>query len=133
MSLIDTAAEMFKQQLGENGSNIDTDGITSALSDLLGEQNGSLDLGGLISKFQNVDLGALVNGWLGDGANESLSADSLRDLLGGDQVSEFASKLNLDSNSAAETLSKMLPELLDKNSQGGSLKDIASDILGKLF
>jgi len=133
MSLIDTAAEMFKQQLGENGSNIDTDGITSALSDLLGEQNGSLDLGGLISKFQNVDLGALVNGWLGDGANESLSADSLRDLLGGDQVSEFASKLNLDSNSAAETLSKMLPELLDKNSQGGSLKDIASDMLGKLF
>ena len=68
----------------------------------------------------------------------NLSADQLTDMLGSDKIGAFASKLGVGSEDAASGLSNMIPELLDKTSQGGAIsndliKDIGGSLLGKLF
>jgi len=133
MSLLATAADLFKQHLGDSGSNLDVDTIMSAMSDLFNTESGELNIGAIIEKVQAGGLANMVNSWLGDGQNEAMSADSILGIFGNDQISQFASQLNLDSSSAAEGLSNMIPDLLDKNNEGGNLAGAAASMLGGLF
>jgi len=94
-----------------------------------------LDIGALVSQFssQGGGLAALASSWLGDGENEALSASSLMSMLGENKISEFASSVGVDSDTAANGLSDMIPDLINQSSSGGSvLKDVAGS-LGKKF
>lgn len=133
MSLIETAAELFKQHLGESGSNLDVSSIVSALSGLLKTENGELDLGALLSQVQSGDLADMAASWLGNGGNAPMSVDNIMNLFGDDQLNDFASQLNIGKTEAADGLSGMIPKLIDAKSEDGNLAGIASGILGKLF
>ncbi len=80
-----------------------------------------LDIAGIAEKLKEGGLGDQLSSWLGDGENESVSADQLTNALGADKIGEMASKLGVDSGAAAETLSQAMPSLLDKLSSGGNL------------
>ena len=80
-----------------------------------------LDMGGIVEKLKSGGLGDQVSSWLGDGENEPVSADQITSALGADKIDEMASKLGVDSSSAAETLSQAVPSLMDKMSSGGNL------------
>ena len=104
-----------------------------ALQSLIGGADGQLDLGGLVSKMtESGNLGSLVSSWLGDGANEAIDADGIMSLFGSDKLAAFAEQLGVDQASAADGLTSMLPELLDKSSSGGSLLDMAGGAGGLL-
>ena len=61
------------------------------------------------------------------------------ELPGSDKVAEFASKLNVDEDTAVSGLADMLPQMVDKSSSGGSLLDSVGGVgglmgmAGKLF
>lgn len=64
--------------------------VTNALSSLLGDGQGNIDLAGLASKMAySGDLGSVVNSWLGDEANSSISADDIMGLMGENQIADF--------------------------------------------
>ena len=133
-SLLKIGAQAFinSNKSGDAGSGLDIGNLGSALSNLLGGGQGGLDLSSLVSKFSSAGLGNLVNSWLGDGANESISADQITEMFGSNKISEFASKLGLSQNEAAGGLTDALPQLVDKASSGGSLLDSIGGLSGVL-
>ena len=127
-------SEIGAQLLSENlGLDVDANTIATALSGLLGDGQGGIDLAGLANKMtQNGDLGSLVSSWLGDGANGAISADSLTGLLGEGGVASFAQSVGIDPANAAQGLADMLPQVMDQASSGGSLLDAAGGLDGLL-
>ena len=133
-SLLRLGAEVFinSNKSGEAGSGLNIGNLVPILSGLLGGGQGGIDLSSLISKFSSAGLGNVVNSWLGDGANESISANQISEMFGSDQISEFASKLGLSQEEAAGGLSDAIPQMVDKASSGGSLLDSIGGLSGAL-
>lgn len=121
MDLMKHAAEIFQQKLGASAKNLDISTIISALSGLLGDGKGNLDLANIISKLNANGLSGMLNSWLGDGANKSISTSQITEIFGAGAINNFASKLDLNKETAASGLADMLPQLLDQQSSGGSL------------
>lgn len=134
MDLMKLGTELILSKLGNSTSE---SGISSALSSLLGGTNsgeGGLDLGSLVSNMigNGGGLENIVGSWLGDGDNEAVSATQIKDILGGDKISEFASKLGIDEDLAADSLAEAVPQMVDKGSSGGSLLDAVGGVDGVL-
>ncbi|MDX1734017.1 MAG: YidB family protein [Halioglobus sp.] len=129
MDIAQLATQLFSEKMGQEGG----EGLTSALSSLLGDGQGGFDLAGLASKMsQNGDLGDIVGSWLGDGENSPISADKLLGLLGEDQVADFASQVGTDPENAANSLAEVLPQVMDQASSGGNLLDSVGGVEGLL-
>lgn len=116
MDLKDFAAQLLKDKLS---TNVDTDQAGSALEGLLG--GGGLE--DLVGKFTNGGLAEQAKSWLGDGANATISAAQVTEVLDVEQIKGFAEKLGLDEGAAAEALSNFLPGLIDNASPDGNLLD----------
>lgn len=130
MDLVQMGAELLSKQ---TGTQADTNAIGNALSGLLGDGQGGIDLAGLASKMASSgELGNVLSSWLGDGANSSINAESIMSLLGDSNIADFASKLGIDSQSAAGGLADVVPQLMDKSSSGGSLLDSVGGLDGLL-
>ena len=128
MDILKLGAQLLSDTRG-----VDSDAAAGALSNLLGDGQGSVDLAGLASKMMaSGDLGGIVNSWLGDGANSPIAADSIQSLLGEQRVADFAAQIGTDSGSAAAGLADVLPQLVDRSSSGGSLLDAAGGVEGLL-
>lgn len=128
--------ELILSKLGGN-ANTSESGISSALSGLLGggdSSDGGLDIGSLVSNMlsKGGGLQEIVGSWLGDGDNETVSGSQIKDILGGDKIAEFASKLGIDEDSAADSLAEAVPQMVDKGSSGGSLLDAVGGLEGAI-
>ena len=128
MDFTQLASQLLSEKLGLD---INQDTMTSALSSLLGDGSGGIDFAGLASRMASSgQLGNVLKSWLGDGANDSISADSIMGLLGQDKVADFASKIGTSTDSAASGLADVLPQVMDKASSGGSLLEKAGGLGG---
>jgi len=118
MNFKNLATQLLMQHIdGANNSSH----AASAL-DKLASGDKAFDLGDLVSKFQQTGgLADKAKSWLGDGANQSLSPAQLVDTVGADKISAFATALGIDHKEAGSKLARILPELIDKSSQGGEL------------
>ncbi len=130
--LLRMGAKIFSESnlSGDAGSNLDLGSIVSALSGVTGGQG--FDLGSLMSRLNAGGLGDIAKSWMGDGANDGISADQVTNMLGSDKIAEFASKLGLSNEEAAGGLSEALPKIMDQGSSGGSLLDSIGGIEGAL-
>jgi uncharacterized protein YidB (DUF937 family) len=130
MNLIETATQLLSERLGLQ---IDPATLQSALTSLLGDGRGGLDLGALAGKMASSgELGSMLNSWLGEGENAAISAQGILDLLGEREVGEFAGQIGTDTETAAAGLSDVLPQLMDSASSGGSLLAAAGGVDGLL-
>lgn len=118
MDLLKMGQELLGDKMGDAG------GLMDALSGLTSGEG--LDIGGIADKLKEGGLGDQLGSWLGDGENEPVSADQITGALGSDKIDAVASKLGVDSGSAAEALSQAMPSLMDKMSSGGSLLESAT-------
>lgn len=138
MSLLTMAAQLFISKLGGSGAQLEEGGVVNALQQLLPTEGGELDLGALVAQFTSGGgLASLASSWLGSGENAELSPSSILDVLGSGPVADFAGKLGLEPDTAADGLAQMIPDLIDSNSEGGALTgaagEMAKGLLGKLF
>ncbi|PLW70784.1 YidB family protein [Pseudohalioglobus lutimaris] len=128
MDIVEMGAQMLSEKLGVQ---VDTETVKSALSNLLGDGQGNIDLAALTGKLAaSGGLASVVGSWLGDGGNSPISASSLESLLGENAVADFASSLGTDTATAAGGLADVLPQMVDKASSGGSLLDAAGGLDG---
>ena len=119
MDIVDLGVSLLSEKLNLQ---VDPKTVRGALSSLLGDGSGGIDLGGLAAKMaQNGELGGLLNSWLGDGANAAISPESIKGLFGEGAVEQFASRLDVDSDTAARGLADTLPQMVDSASSGGNL------------
>ncbi len=138
MNIANLATQIFMKKIGASGSSSD---ITSALTNLLGkgkdagsggDSSGDVDIMGMISKFQSGGMSSMVSSWLGDGDNDSMSADQVTNMLGESNISEFASKIGVDPSTALNGLKDTIPDIVDQSSSGGSLLDSFGGLGGVL-
>jgi uncharacterized protein YidB (DUF937 family) len=128
MDILQFGAQMLRDKFG---GSVDMESISGALQGLLGNSAGEIDLAGLAGKFASSgELGNILATWLGDGANAPISSDSLKDILGGERIAEFAGQLGVDTDTAANGLAEAIPQMLDKASSGGNLLEAAGGIGG---
>jgi len=122
MDMMKLATGMLAKKLGG-----DNDMISSVVGGLIGSGNAP-DLGGLVSGLQSKGLGDMASSWLGDGENAPISADQLKDVLGGDKIAAAAAQLGTDEGSLLDGLKDAIPQMVDKSSSGGSLLDAVGGI-----
>lgn len=125
---------------GDSGQGSTQAGLMPALIELVNNYPGGVS--GLIQKFQEAGLGGVVASWVGNGPNEAVTPGQLESALGGDVVNQLAQRSGQDSGSVLDTLSTMLPNLIDQatpngeaslqSSQNNSLLGGLSGMLGKL-
>ncbi len=121
MDILKLGASLLMDKLGDGNSDLGS--ISSALGGLLSDNDGNLNLGNIVSSMQEMGLGSIVESWLGDGDNEAISGEQVKELFGGERISELASQMGTDENSVLAGLSEALPQVVDKSSSGGSLLD----------
>jgi len=128
MDILKLGASLLMDKLGSGDGNLDD--ITSALGNLLSDENGNLDLGNIVSGLQEKGLGSVVESWLGDGENDAISGEQVMELFGSERISQIASQLGSDEGSLLDALSDALPQVVDNASSGGSLLDSIGGLEG---
>jgi uncharacterized protein YidB (DUF937 family) len=130
MDLLQIGSQLLAKQLG---GDVSEEKAGNALSGLLGDGSGGLDIAGLVGKFaSSAALGNIVGSWLGDGGNKSIDPSQLLEMFGGDKLSAFAASLGLNQETATNGLSEVLPSLIDKSSSGGDLLESVGGLGGAL-
>jgi uncharacterized protein YidB (DUF937 family) len=78
-------------------------------------------LAGLVEGFTKGGLGDLVSSWVGTGQNLPATADQIAKGLGATKLGAIASQLGVTPEQASSTLSKVLPDIVDKLTPNGKL------------
>ncbi len=130
MDLMKIGTQLVMSKLGGGSGN--SGAITSMLGGILSGGDKAGGMNGLLSGMKEKGLGSIADSWLGDGDNEEISADQMRDVIGGDKVSQMASEMGTDEGSLLDTLRDALPQMVDKGSSGGSILDSVGGLSGAL-
>ena len=117
MDFKNIASGMLADKLG-----VDSAQVGGIMDKLVGNSD-KMDVAGLLGNLKEQGLGDIAESWLGDGANQSISADQLKSAMGAEQVTQAAAQLGTDEGSLLGGLQAALPQLVDKASSGGSLLD----------
>jgi len=119
MGILDKAIEM----LGGNHlpmMDARTRLLQTALS-LLANNGQTGGLHGLVGRFEEAGLGNVVQSWIGTGENAPVTGRQLQQVLGPRQLQQIAEETGMDEDQAADQLSGMLPDLVDKLTPGGHI------------
>ena len=81
------------------------------------QQHGGLPV--LVQKFESQGLGSVVQSWISNGPNHSITADQLQQVLGSDAVTQLASKLGLNPQELMQKLAQILPDAVNKMTPDG--------------
>jgi uncharacterized protein YidB (DUF937 family) len=116
MSLFENLEQEVSSLAG--GSSDGEAGIMGHVMDLVNNpKTGGLQ--GLVQQFQSNGLGAEVNSWVGNGANQPISGDQIAQVVGQDKLNEIASKLGMQPDQISGLIAQHLPGVIDKMTPQG--------------
>lgn len=107
--------------------------LLQVITGLLGQNSSVGGLAGLVQAFQKNGLSDIVNSWVSTGKNLPISAEQIKQGLGGDLLSQLAGKAGLSPDAAGSQLSSLLPDLIDKLTPGGKIEAGSIDQLLNMF
>jgi uncharacterized protein YidB (DUF937 family) len=119
MGLLDSLGlgDMLKSLLGQ----AESAGLPAVINNVLA-QTQYRDLNGLVAALEKGGLGAQVQSWLGPGANQPITAEQLKAIIGNSQLQDFARKLGLPVDETLKNMAQCLPDIVDKASPNGTIK-----------
>lgn len=106
-------------------------GSLGALGGLLAGHEGGLS--GMIGAFQQAGLGGVVNSWVSKEANQGVSGDQIRQVLGNGPIEQFAEKLGITPDAAAHEISQLLPQVVNHLTPNGTVPEGGTDALSGLL
>jgi uncharacterized protein YidB (DUF937 family) len=130
MSLFDQLGQAVGGMLGGGGNK---NPLLQAVAGLLGQNSSVGGLAGLVQAFQKNGLTDIVNSWVSTGQNLPVSAQQIKQGLGGDLLNQVASKAGLSPDAAGSQLASLLPDLVDKLTPNGKIEAGGLDQLMKMF
>ena len=90
-------------------------------------------LSGIRDLFQKAGLGEHVDSWIGTGDNQPVSADQIKQALGASgHLGQLAQAAGVSEDEAAQHLTELLPEIVNKLTPQGSIPAGGGDIVGML-
>lgn len=117
--LIGLVTMLMSRQGGAAQGGGDGGGLLGSLGSILGGAGSLGGLGGLFQMLQNAGLGDALNSWIGGGPNQSVSAADISRVFGDGQLQQLADSAGVSQGEAAEHLSSLLPELVNKLTPDG--------------
>ena len=87
-------------------------------------QTGGLE--GLVETFKNKGLGNIMASWISTGQNLPVSGEQIRQVLGSEQIQQFAQKTGASKEEISGGLASLLPEIIDKLTPNGKLPESGS-------
>ncbi len=93
-------------------------GLVSVVNNIL-EQHGGLQ--GVVSHFEKNGLGPTIQSWVGTGANQSISPDQVRNVLGADLMQRLSEKSGMSIDELSQKLAQVLPQAVDKLTPNGTI------------
>jgi uncharacterized protein YidB (DUF937 family) len=130
MSLFDQLGQAVGAMQGGGGNQ---NPLLQAVTSLLGQNSSVGGLAGLVQAFQKNGLADIVNSWVSTGQNLPVSAQQIKQGLGGDLLNQVASKAGLSPDAASSQLAGLLPDLIDKLTPNGKIEAGGIDQLLKMF
>lgn len=110
------------------------------MSDILGNllaqvTKNSGGINGLVSKLTSGGLGQQLQSWIGQGQNQQVSGEQVRQALGDEQINHLAEQSGTTPDEAANQLADKLPGAVDKLTPEGNVPqaDQLGNLLGKLL
>jgi uncharacterized protein YidB (DUF937 family) len=120
MSLLDTVLGAVKSQIGNNAAPGVEHGMLESIIGMISDpQSGGLS--GLIEKISAGGLGEQVASWISTGKNLPISAEQINSVLGSSFIQDLAAKLGINTNDVANSLSSLLPQVIDKLTPDGQV------------
>lgn len=114
------------------GSSGASSGMGNVLSSILGggEAGGNVSgtgggIGDLVSRFEQAGLGQIAQSWIGNGQNQSVSPDQLKNVFG-DQVPQMAQQAGMQQGDFLSQLSQHLPNAVNGMTPNGQAQDQGS-------
>jgi len=90
-------------------------------------------LAGLQDLFRKSGLSEHVDSWIGTGDNKPVSADQIKQAMGASgHLSQLAQAAGVTEQQAANHLSELLPDIVNKLTPQGSIPADGGDIVGML-
>jgi len=129
MSLFDQLGQAAGGMLSGGGNQ---NPLLQAVTSLLGQNSSIGGLAGLVQAFQKNGLADIVNSWVSTGQNLPVSAQQIKQGLGGDLLNQVASKAGLSPDAAGSQLAGLLPDLIDKLTPNGKIEAGGLDQLMKM-
>ncbi len=83
-------------------------------------QSGGLE--GLLQAFKDKGLGDIVSSWVSRGQNLPVSPEQIQQALGKGQVKQIAKGAGMSRGAAADALSQLLPQVIDKLTPKGTIE-----------
>ena len=104
--------------------------LAAALAPILMKLVKGGGLSKLVGNAQASGVGSEASSWVGTGANEPVSADQMKDVVGHDAVRQVAQEAGISEDEAAGVLAKVVPHLVDGLTPNGQVP--SDDDLDKL-
>jgi uncharacterized protein YidB (DUF937 family) len=117
MGILDKAFEMLENNHAPM-LDMRTRLLQGALS-LLADNGQTGGLQGLAERFQEAGLGHLIQSWIGNEQNLPIAEAQIHAALGEGRLQQIAEEADLTETEAADQLSKMLPDLVDRLTPDG--------------
>ncbi len=130
MSLMDQLGQAVGGMLGGSSNQ---NPLLQALTGLLGQNSSVGGLAGLVQTLQKNGLGEIVNSWVGTGKNLPVTPQQIQQGLGGDLLTQLATKAGISPEAAGTQLAGLLPDLVDKLTPTGKIEAGGLDQLLKMF
>lgn len=131
-SLLGAATQAAAGAMQNNGGSANGQGVDAMgmVSELLQQSGG---LSGLLEKFQGHGMGEAAQSWVGNGANQPLSANQVTQALGPDMLQQLVAKFGGSSPQLAQLVAQFLPMVIDQLTPKGKLPtDNGAGGLGQL-
>jgi uncharacterized protein YidB (DUF937 family) len=121
MALFDSVLDSV---LSKISSSLSGDQTQTMIKGLISQMGG---LKGLADRFNTGGLAEVFNSWVSLGENGGIRPEQIEAVLGNQTVQQIAQKLGIDTDQAAATLSQLLPQVIDRLTPDGVLKDLDGD------
>jgi uncharacterized protein YidB (DUF937 family) len=95
----------------------------AGLGGLLSGLGGAGALGALVSQFQQKGLGAQVNSWVGNGANQPIAPDQMAHALGEENIQALQEQTGTPRAALLAELAQHLPDAVHELTPQGRLPD----------
>lgn len=115
MGLLDVVGSF----LGNANAGGQQQNVLTAVTELVNKQQGGVQ--GLIQQFETQGAGGVIQSWIGEGANQAVSPDTLQNVLGSGALGELAGKLGVTPEQASTVLAQVLPHIVKHGTPNGEV------------
>jgi uncharacterized protein YidB (DUF937 family) len=119
MGLFDQLAGQVMGSLGAQKQDPVAQGnLMGSITSLIEEAGG---LPALLQKLKDSGLADQVSSWIGNGENQPVSGDQIKDALGEETIEQVAQQAGITPEHATTGLAQLLPQIIDQLTPGGEL------------